>query len=119
MGSPLWCTVPAPPPLTRTEDTCSCCGSERVFELQLMPGLLSYIPKKIASTIREEVELESPASESILESNSPSKAQMDIFLQDIDDGIDFGVVGVWTCSSSCSEGIEEVLRVQGPSDIAY
>ena len=52
-------------------------------------------------------------------STPPSREELEQLVRKIDDdGIDFGVVAVWSCDASCDGGIEEVIVVQGPADIA-
>ena len=42
-GSPLWCHSQIPPLTTSTCPICPGCHSHRVYEMQLMPTLLSFL----------------------------------------------------------------------------
>lgn len=80
---------------------CELCGAQRVFELQLMPALLSHLhlpPPPL------------PASSS----NATALEQL------LGDGLDFGVVAVYSCPHSCSPAgniAHEVAVVQPPPDL--
>ena len=49
--------------------------------------------------------------------NTPSTAQLDALFEAIGDGLDFGVVAIYVCPSSCEEGFRETAVVQPPADI--
>ena len=66
---------------------CQYCGAHREFELQLMPGLLA------------------------LPLGRPSNESSEIGLS-LGGNLDFGVVVVYSCSESCSDGTEEYAVVQ-------
>jgi len=50
-------------------------------------------------------------------SNKPTQSQLDTFLAKLGDGVDFGVVAIFSCPNSCSASNEEFALVQPPSDI--
>jgi len=141
-GEPLWCTKPHPIEFQNKDKggipVCNVCCSPRVFEFQLMPALLSYIPKDDSSVVMKEVScVENPVISNVIDekiehdsdndelTNHISVTQshlsqdlIDAFMQALGNNLDFGVVGVWSCPNSCQEGHEEVVIVQPPSDIA-
>lgn len=101
--SPHWCTLPVPAEVASLP-RCEQCGSMRVFEMQLMPALLSLpLPTPPASNVS---------------SSSTSETLEDR----LGDALDFGTVAIYTCPNSCStdgEGklVREFVIVQPPSDI--
>ena len=89
-GSPLWCSYP-PPDVSKAVRPCEICGTERVFEMQLMPGLLYLLSSHAEAT--------------------PSETAAGLL-----DSADFGVVSIWSCPNSCGEFVTEVAIVQPSSD---
>lgn len=104
-GVPMWCTAPAPID-SLSVPRCEICGNQRVFEMQLMPALLS-------------LSLHVPSRE-----GSVSQSQTAI---DCGTDFDFGVVAVWSCPESCCRNgdqdgchlYSEVAVVQPPSDVVH
>ena len=91
-GEPLWCYKPSPIEGELVNiPKCECCGSSRAFEIQIMPGLL-------------QLDLE-PQSK-ISTSTSISYDNM----------LDFGVVCIYSCKTSCPSGEKEVIVVQPSID---
>lgn len=87
---------------------CDSCGARRVFELQLMPALLPLLHLPRAAPLPS---LSSPAS-----SNTATTLE-----QLLGDGVDFGVVAVFSCPNSCCSPAGriayEVAVVQPPPDL--
>lgn len=84
---------------------CGNCGSERIFEMQLMPALASL--------------LQSKASESEESKEGPNGA---CFLHD-ETRMDFGTIFIYTCKNSCNKAeggnsipLEEVVIAQPSPD---
>lgn len=101
-GSPLWCTSPAP---STSCPPCEGCGAERVFEMQLMPGLISLLPRAHSSA--------TVCTDSLLEVTEGGEiSSADLLSNDID----FGVVTVWSCPNSCNSSKTEIVIVQASSD---
>lgn len=142
-GEPLWCTKPYPVEYQNKDHggirKCTVCNSSKVFEFQLMPALLSYVPNDNSSTVLKDTNF----MESLVISNAPgeenehdsdndiddsinhtvaqshlSREMLDAFIQTLGNNLDFGVVGIWSCPNSCQAEHEEAVIVQPPSDIA-
>lgn len=97
-GSPLWCSYP-PPDVSKAVRPCEMCGTERVFEMQLMPGLLYLLSSHAEAT----------PSETAAAGGADGAAGLL-------DSADFGVVSIWSCPNSCGEFATEVAIVQPSSD---
>jgi len=152
-GEPLWCqalSAQMSSKLARGPPCCKGCGKERVFEMQLMPALLSFLRDRDADArsithkdgawaTREGVDIGTavavatdgpPAgptgggTEPVAAAAAtaagvvqPSVEQIEAFFEDMQDsGVDFGVVGVWSCADSCEagNGKSEWVAVQPP-----
>ena len=104
-GAPMWCTAPAPAD-SLSIPHCELCGSQRVFEMQLMPALLS-LPLNVSTS--------SGVSQ-------PKTTDLDCVSD-----FDFGVVAVWSCPESCYRKNDqhgchlysEFVVVQPPSDVVH
>ena len=75
LGKPLWISDKEIPEAKDIPD-CELCGAPRIFEFQIMPQMLNNL------------DLDSLSRESNLSA----------------DGIDWGVLSIYTCSRSCNEG---------------
>ena len=135
-GNPLWCTSHASKDRACgiTIPTCEGCGCKRVFECQIMPGVLALKKKTFyvdSNTIyKQEVSsistcdntkkcFASRASD-VAENEEqfkPTDAQL-MNMRDLinESGLDFGVVVIWVCPNSCYDSIEEYALVQAPPD---
>lgn len=104
-GQPLWCTHPSP---VATASACRGCHKQRVFECQLMPALLSFIPTTSTAYTTN-------TASSI---SSSADAPADSLLQQLlGHTVDFGVVAIYSCPDSCSLDCEEEAYVQPPADL--
>ena len=111
-GSPLWCSLPAPSTDSSSVPRCPCCHAPRVFELQIMPALVSYV-----DTATQEVDTASSATEGGRGGEEGSgRARPTVELSS--SAFDFGVVTVWCCPNSCAGSAHEVAVVQPPADQA-
>jgi Programmed cell death protein 2, C-terminal putative domain len=140
-GQPLWCGA-AGPQLRRAPPRCVC-GTERVFELQLMPSLLftlqcdahaagspttaataaaagaataaSTTPSAVQSDEQEEGEFEGEQQRA---SGAVEAEVLPVVNRAVLDaagkGMDWGVVTVWCCPDSCALSCEECVIVQPP-----
>lgn len=104
-GVPMWCTAPAPVD-SLSIPPCELCGSPRVFEMQLMPALLS-LPLNMP-----------PSGYPVPQPKTDFDCVSDF---------DFGVVAVWSCPESCCRKNDqhdchlypEFVVVQPPSDVVH
>eukprot|EP01040_Poterioochromonas_malhamensis_P000478 gene478-511_t len=122
-SEPAWITYPFP--TTHDIPLCPVCNSRRVYECQLMPALLSFI----ASDDRDKKQtLSNP--EIILEPNQdtvvhPNALSLELKNR-LGEGMDFGVVTIWSCPNSCSYPLtdesqcsREIAIVQPSPDISF
>ena len=107
-GRPLWCTHPFPVEANDIPQ-CSSCGADRVFEAQLMPGILDYLNKSEEFKVHDEM-----GSEEKEGCGNTLDIRRRHLRKQI--GFDFGIVAIWSCSESCHSGKEEFCVVQPPSD---
>lgn len=109
-GNPLWITYPNPLSIRKdnskqpiTIPDCPACKIPRIYECQLMPGLLSLLGS--------------------VEKSFNTSDRQGVFGQSITDrlghSLDYGVVTIWSCPNSCSiDGFAtEIPVVQPPPDI--
>ena len=111
---------------------------KRVFEFQLMPGVLALKKKTfnvdsidvykgdisnasinesdhdVKAVARATIHHHSEESEGYLQPNEAQLKNMKNFIEE--GGLDFGDVSIWVCPSSCQASIEEYALVQAPSD---
>ena len=102
-GEPMWCFLPSPITDTKSIPNCVHCKAPRVFEMQIMPALISYV----------EAALEAAGGRPATSAGTVPKSPLDL-----SSGFDFGVVSIWSCPNSCVECPYEVAVVQPPSDLA-
>jgi len=133
VGAPLWIRQDHQP---NSIPTCEYCGAERKFECQLMPQMLHYLLKshklhwaeagKIqnqkqqqkTNEMKEAIEqassiIEQAPKEQIPPSFAEAKEKAiekirTQLLEDQTNELSWGVVGIYTCTASCGEGISEV-----------
>ena len=92
-GQPLWYTTP---PQRLDVPPCSNCGASRVFEVQLMPTILSHITHH---NTKQETTV----------TNAPPSTVDDL----LGNELDFGVVCIFSCPNSCCyAACEEIVVVQ-------
>lgn len=134
-GLPLWCTTHQSPDRSdgACVPACESCGAKRVFEFQLMPGVLAlkkntFLAGKTevykasrdgsAEEERDTNDTTSTSKQKVDDDKypQPTKRQLEHMQRFIDDGLDFGVVSVWVCPNTCPGGVEEVAVVQSPPD---
>lgn len=90
---------------------CCSCGSDRVFEFQVMPSILHVL----------NVDQCSPAplwNESTRERTSEQKKDMELMMsrEYMDGGMNWGAVAIYSCVVSCDESREEFVIVQESAD---
>ena len=87
-GTPLWAGTRAKPP-PGFPPQCELCGARRTFEFQLMPQLLCAI-EAAEDERRPDLSPSPPAVDALRAASATDE-----------DALDWGVVGVFTCSASC------------------
>ncbi|KAJ3103755.1 programmed cell death protein [Phlyctochytrium planicorne] len=110
-------TTSGPPP-------CANCGGHRVFELQLMPAILSILPsEQFAARTKREEDKQRVAAAAADSAISPQNAEegpqrpatsqltqqdLAMFLSEMSLGMDFGTVLIYTCERDCdvSAGVD-------------
>lgn len=105
-GQPLWISDKNPISKGARVPVCESCGSERVYECQLMPALLSHLTGADPS----------PEVDQVAAADRKVTALSDI----LGSGIDFGVVAIFSCPKSCTPSqpfAQECAIVQPPPDI--
>jgi hypothetical protein len=113
-GTPLWITSPDPSEDFRKSGglLCTICGEQRVFECQLMPALLSHLSKNMPGTTGRKT--------SSTSSDNAVNMQRVLDADILGDGMDFGVVTVWSCPNSCDgrsvDDLKESIIIQPPPD---
>lgn len=93
-GNPLWISDEIPKVIPK----CTHCGSERVFELQLLPTLL-YLHDSFKPNNNEVLPIKKASGDSqhsINQSNIPNQV-----LHASGNGIEFGTVSLYSCLQSC------------------
>jgi hypothetical protein len=105
-GKPLWSThfprqivtckkeIINSPPLYIP--VCEICGANRIFEFQLMPALLSLLEKG-----NDGKEHGNKFGDSGMGAEKRSVTVQDLLIGVLGEGLDFGVVAVWSCPNSC------------------
>ncbi|KAJ3213842.1 programmed cell death protein [Dinochytrium kinnereticum] len=93
---------------------CPKCSSPRVFEMQIMPSILSILPtEQYASRIkREEEKALRATADNHSKQSFPTQADVATVLSQMSVGMDFGTVLVYTCEKDC--GVED-----GGADVVY
>ncbi|CAJ1930463.1 unnamed protein product [Cylindrotheca closterium] len=120
---PLWIRSDHQPP--KDIPPCSYCGEDRKFECQIMPQMIHYLMKDHAkqslekghekneqakeaiaqaSSILEQAPAEQVPPE-LAESNEKAVEAMRSKLMDDNDGLNWGVISVYTCTASCGGGL--------------
>jgi hypothetical protein len=130
-GKPLWCTAPSPPGAFHVPP-CEACGVPRVFEVQLMPGILALSLQATPSFETQQQQQQQQQSMKATRNNPDGKndgkggeqsddkpLSLASLCAKIDDGgLDYGVAAIYVCPNSCVGGKREVVIVQTPPDIA-
>jgi pre-rRNA-processing protein TSR4 len=128
-GKPLWCTSPCPAGAASVAP-CDACGATRVFEMQLMPAALAMslratpvadTPAGTDSVVLSSEDVVPGEEHACAEPIDPSHPQLTLeaLCATIDDaGLDYGVVAIYVCPSSCALGVQETVVVQNPPDIS-
>ena len=136
-GEPLWNTLPASKERAKgiSVPCCEGCGARRVFEVQLMPAILTLnvtvvnnvtgvVQKKsnmsLESSIKKNAAAGAGAGASAGNESAhypqPTASQLEKLKSVIDDGLDFGVLSIWVCPNSCEASVSEAALVQVPAD---
>jgi hypothetical protein len=76
---------------------CENCGGKRVFEMQLMPGIIPYLPTVHTS---DPLPTNNPTSDNTVESEKDDHLR-DRLANLVSDGMDFGTVLIYTCERDC------------------
>jgi hypothetical protein len=113
-GQPLWISPQKGLDVSSTIDLCECCQSRRVFECQLMPALLSHLSKAAGQS---QTSVGAVTADISNNDNSKLRDIRSMGAHLLGDGLDFGVVTVWSCPNSCESTIFERAVVQCPPDI--
>ena len=134
-GSPLWNSQPSSKAraLGGSVSPCEGCGACRVFEMQLMPAILTLGLEAVdtaTGALRRKKGLNISLSASTAghqegeggdtgenaQYPQPTASQLEDLRSVINDGLDFGVVAVWVCPNSCMGSSMEEALVSAPAD---
>jgi len=108
-GQPLWSSHS--PPSTRNIPPCTC-GAPRQFELQLMPSALYHLSTN--KIIQANVSGPIQNGNNRVNSKQPSMIPHNPVTEE--KGMDWGVVTIWSCPSSCNQSAEEYILIQPALD---